>query len=201
MSLTPAFEIGLWNAWVLVLPYLLIVYGLSFLIADRESPLLSGWPPYTQKEKRVLGIVMVSYYALWIYSIFLPLDVGAAWFYVGFPIYLLGIVFVTMGVVNFATTPLDEPVTKGIFRISRNPMYLGFTLVYIGVGLACASWIALVVAMVSVILWPILITPEGRFCPEKYGDAYREYMKKAPRYIGVPKGIKGEERDELKWQQ
>lgn len=187
MSVAPAFEIGLWNAWILIVPDLLIVYGLSFLIADKESPLLSGWPPYNKKEKKFLYIVMTAYCVLWIYSIFLPLKLGTAWLYAGVLIYLLGMTFVTIAVVNFATTPLDKPVIKGVFRISRNPMYFGFGLICIGIGLACASWIFLLIAMVTIILWPILITPEERFCLEKYGDTYREYMKRVPRYIGIYK--------------
>ena len=49
MSLIPAFEIGVWNAWILILGLGLINYGLGFLIA-KES-MLSTWPVYNQKEK------------------------------------------------------------------------------------------------------------------------------------------------------
>ena len=45
------------------------------------------------------------------------------------------------------------------------------------------AWIFLLIAMVSIILWPILIIPEERFCLEKNGDAYREYMGRTPRYF------------------
>ena len=186
MSLIPAFEIGLWNAWIFILPYLLMTYGLSFLIVNKKSALFI-WPPYNKKEKKLLRILMVTMFGSWIYSIFLPLKLGTAWFYTGFFIYLLGMIFVTMATLNFATTPVDKPLTKGVFRISRNPMYFGFFLIYIGIGIACASWVFLLCAMVVIVLWQILVIPEERFCLEKFGEAYREYVNRTPRWIGVPK--------------
>ena len=56
MSLTPAFEIGLWNAWIFTLPYILVDYGLSFLIVNKESPLFT-WLPYIKSEKKLYAIV------------------------------------------------------------------------------------------------------------------------------------------------
>ena len=62
---------------------------------------------------------MVTLFAFWVYSIFLPLELCTAWFHGGFPIYLLGMVFVTMGVVSFATGLVHKPATKGVFHISE----------------------------------------------------------------------------------
>ena len=186
MSLIPAFEIGIWNAWIFILPFLLINYGLSFLIVNRESGLFI-WPEYDKKEKTLLAILMVTHFGSWIYSIFLPLNLGTAWFYAGLLIYLLGMIFVTTATLNFATTRVDKPVTKGVFRISRNPLYFGWFLILIGIGIACASWIFLLLAMLYIILMNILVTPEEYMCLEKFGDVYREYMNKAPKWIGIPK--------------
>jgi len=188
MSIIPAFEIGIWNAWILILGLVLINYGLGFLIA-KES-MLSTWPPYNQKEKKLLGILMVDFVAPWIYSIFLPLKLGIAWFYVGFLIYLLGMVFLTIAVVNHATTPVDKPVTKGLYRISRHPINLSWFLVYIGIGIACASWIFLLCGIVFIIFGQILAIAEERGCLEKFGGAYREYMNRTPWWIGIPKSGK-----------
>ena len=86
------------------------------------------------------------------------------------------------------TNPVDKPNTKGIYRLSRNPMYFGFLLTYIGVGIACASWIFLLVALISLLaLHYVLIGPEERLCLEKFGITYQEYMDKTPKWIGVRK--------------
>jgi protein-S-isoprenylcysteine O-methyltransferase Ste14 len=185
MSLVPAFEIGVWNAWIFILGLGLINYGLGFLIA-KES-MLSTWPDYSQKEQRLFGIFMFVWVAPWIYSIFLPLQLGSALFYPGLAIYLLGIVFLAIAVINHATTPMGKPVTKGLYSISRHPMNLSWFLAYIGTGIACASWIFLLCGVLFIILGQILAVAEERGCLEEYGDAYREYMNKTPRWIGIPK--------------
>jgi protein-S-isoprenylcysteine O-methyltransferase Ste14 len=88
---------------------------------------------------------------------------------------------------KFATTPMSEPVTQGIYRYSRHPIYVAILLIYLSVGIASTSWIFLL----AVIIWAILVnvsaTDEERYCLEKYGEAYREYMNRAPRWIGIPK--------------
>ncbi len=186
MSLIPAFEIGLWNAWLFILPFLLMTYGLSYLIVSREAVLFI-WPQYNKQEKRLLGIMMVTLVASWIYSVFVPLKLGTVWFYTALPIYLVGLIVVTLAILNFATTPLDRPNTQGVYSISRHPMYFGELLVLIGVGVACISWIYLLVAIMFLILQiNILAVPEERMCSEKYGNIYREYMKRTPKIIGIP---------------
>jgi len=93
-----------------------------------------------------------------------------------------------MVIVSFATTPLDrEVLTKGPYRYSRHPMYLSSSLAYIGVGIACASWLFLLLSVAYTVLSLISAIAEERFLLEKYGDAYREYMSKTQRWVGIPK--------------
>ena len=88
--------------------------------------------------------------------------------------------------------PLDRPATEGLYRISRNPIYLSTFLIDIGIGIACASWIYLLYAMIEIILQHMTLGAEERWCLEKYGDAYREYMNRTPKWIGIPKSEKRE---------
>jgi protein-S-isoprenylcysteine O-methyltransferase Ste14 len=92
---------------------------------------------------------------------------------------------------NYATTPLGKPVTKGIYRISRNPIYLNGFVLYTGLGIACASWIMILCAVLWLVLLGIAVPAEERFLLEKYGDAYRQYMERTPRWVGIPKPGKG----------
>lgn len=187
MSLVPAFEIGVWNAWVLILPFLLVTYGISYTIVNKESALFS-WPKYGSQQRLLLVFFMAVSLGSWIYSIFLPLELGTAWFYAGLPIFLIGMLFATLSTLTFARTPADRPNTEGVYRISRNPMYLGIFLAYIGIGLAAASWLYLLLAVIYLIIQiMVLVPPEESMCLEKFGNTYREYMKKTPRLIGIPK--------------
>ena len=122
-----------------------------------------------------------------IYSIFLPLKLGTLWFYAGLPLYLLGLVMALMFSISFATAPLGEPISKGVYAISRHPGYFGFFLGLVGIGIACASWVFLLCALVWIVSWHFGVIEEEQILLEKYGDAYREYMNRTPRWIGMPK--------------
>jgi protein-S-isoprenylcysteine O-methyltransferase Ste14 len=89
--------------------------------------------------------------------------------------------------INFLTTLLNLPVTKGIYRYSRHPGYISMFLVLIGIGIATASWVILLVTIISIILANPSASSEERYCKEKYGDIYKEYLNRTPRWIGVPK--------------
>lgn len=187
MSAIPAFEIGVWNAWIFIVPYLLFNFGLPFLTINRKSTFWM-WPSYNKLERICLLIGMLLMGGMWVYSIFLPLSIGTAWFYAGLSVYLLGWVFLALAYLTFMTTPVDKPNTTGIYRFSRHPWYLGMLLIYIGAGIASASWVYLLLALLYLGTYRyVFLIPEERMCCERFGDTYREYMNGTPRWIGVPK--------------
>ena len=121
------------------------------------------------------------------YSIFLPLQLGTIWFYAGLAIFLAGLAVLAAATVNFATTPMDVPITRGIYHYSRHPLYLASLLIYFSVGIASTSWVFLLVFVVQSVSIRIAAVGEERFCLDKYGEAYREYIDKTPRWLGLPK--------------
>ena len=139
MSLIPAFDVDVWNAWILIAPYLLVNFVLPLFAVGRKS---TFWvfPSYTKLEKVYLITQQVLMGFLLIFSIFLPLNIGTAWFFVGLPVYLFGLIFVTNAMLTFILNPVDKPNTTGLYHISRHPMYLGILLVHIGIGIATASY-------------------------------------------------------------
>jgi len=192
MSLIPEFELGLWNAWIFVLSYLLmyLVLGILVRFMGLKGSSRPNTPPLNKKEKKLDYLATIAFLASAIYSFFLPLKLGTAWLYIGLIVYLFGMIFTIVAGINLVSTPLDRPATKGLYRISRNPIYLGTYLIFIGIGIVSASWLVLLLIAVFIILHNILIDAEERWCLEKYGDAYREYMKRTPKWIGVPKSEK-----------
>jgi protein-S-isoprenylcysteine O-methyltransferase Ste14 len=186
MWLRPAFEVGVWNAWIFIVPYLLMNFGLTFLVIDRKSTFWA-WPSYARLERMCLLAGMVLMGGMWIYSIFLPLSLGTAWFYAGLFVYLLGWAFLILALVIFTSTPVDKPNTAGVYRISRHPWYIGMFLIYIGTGIASASWVYILVALLLLAVYrSAFMIPEERMCCERFGNAYREYMNRTPRWIGMP---------------
>ncbi len=187
MSLVPTFELGLWNAWIFMLPAMAIsVFG-SRILGERgcEEDLV-----LTKNEKIISNAGNILAFALIAFSIFLPIELGTAWFFVGCFIYSLGAIIMFMAIFDFRTTPIEKPVTKGVYRFSRNPMYLGTFLFFCGTGIACLSWIFLILTGVLIVLMHVDVVSEERSCLQKYGNAYQEYMNRIPRWLGIPKSKK-----------
>jgi protein-S-isoprenylcysteine O-methyltransferase Ste14 len=190
MLLIPAFEIGVWNAWIFMLAFIFFHVAPAVLLSLLYKGIFENRPasvPYNKTEKKIEILLYVILCLLFIYSIFLPLPLGTTWFYTGLSIFILGVIVFQIAGVPWATTPPDEPVTKGLYRYSRHPIYLAMLVQLIGVSIASASWIFLLLTIVFIILMAILVIPEEHFCLKIYGDSYREYMNRTPRWIGMPK--------------
>jgi protein-S-isoprenylcysteine O-methyltransferase Ste14 len=190
MSLAPAFDIGLWNAWILMLYYPLhpaLMLLIDKLVGTGGMYQKMGSSPWNKTEKLAFLSANVLSFGLFLYSIFLPLKLGSAWFYAGMVIYAFGLIMFITAIVNIATTPLGEPFVKGLYRYSRHPMVFFSLFTFIGVGIATASWLFLLLSAMLVILFAIYVIAEERGCRDRFGDSYREYMNRTPRWLGIPK--------------
>jgi protein-S-isoprenylcysteine O-methyltransferase Ste14 len=189
MSIVPAFKIGVLNAWIfMVWPWvdMLAVRLVGVDVYRRASGLPSEMK--TSRQYRVVSYVSMAVDTMAVaYSIFLPLKLGTIWFYAGIAIFLIGLVVLAIATVNFATTLMDVPVTRGIYHYSRHPLYVASLLIYLSVGIAAASWVFLLVFVVQSVSIRIAAIEEERFCLEKYGDDYSEYINRTPRWLGLPK--------------
>ncbi len=185
MSAVPAFEIGVWNAWIFMLYNFL---PMPLLMLVHKGMTREAIRPQSGVERRLFPVMWIIWLTAVIYSIFLPLNLGTIWFYIGFPIAIIGLLGFTAVTMTFATTQVEQkPLVSGLYRYSRHPMYITQLVMFMGVGIACASWIFLLFAIVYSILSFIYAITEERQCLEKYGDAYLEYMNGTPRWIGIPK--------------
>jgi len=82
------------------------------------------------------------------------------------------------------TLPTTALVVDGIYRRTRNPLYLGMTLVYLGLGVAAGSLWA--IGLVVPLLWVInvgVVKREERYLERKFADAYRAYKARVRRWI------------------
>jgi len=188
MSLIPAFHIGVWNAWIFTI--WLLIQTLTIRLVNKEVYQRAGNPP-DFKPSSVYRIADYISMPLWLlstaYSIFLPFKLGTVWFYAGLAIFVAGLVVNIIATINFAITPMNEPITRGAYRYSRHPLYAALFLIYFSVSIASASWIFLLVTIIWAFLLSISAKDEERYCLERYGLAYREYMNRTPRWIGIPK--------------
>lgn len=86
------------------------------------------------------------------------------------------------GVANDEKTRL---ITTGIYRISRNPAFLGFDLVYVGILLIFFNWLLLAVSVLAIILFHIqIVYVEEKFLAAVFDGEYKDYKKRVNRYLG-----------------
>lgn len=124
-----------------------------------------------------------------------PADVmKPRWRWLGLPIMLLGLGLAVHALGSFKkrkTTPnpmqpdkAEQLVIEGAYRFTRNPMYLGMTLILSGWSLCWASLSGL--AVVPAFIWTLTqvqIIPEEQFLKRKFGPSYRQYLKQVRRWL------------------
>lgn len=192
MSFTPAFEIGLWNAWifwVLMIISMIVPDFIKSKAAKEKSERASQFIPYRKKIHKILALsthIIILPFSI-VYSIFLPLQTGTVWFYIGLVILVMALIFSLMSALGFANTPVDRPVTGGIYRISRNPIYLSGFFINLSIAFATVSWIILLCSILWILFFQIALPEEENYLIDRYGEPYREYMDRTPRWLGMPK--------------
>ncbi len=76
-------------------------------------------------------------------------------------------------------------ITSGPYRYTRNPQYVGFIILYIGIILVASSWMALVTGVFAIILFFTIPFSEEPWLRQHYGQPYEEYCRMVPRFVGL----------------
>ena len=77
-----------------------------------------------------------------------------------------------------------ELVTTGIYRFSRNPAFLGFDLMYVGVLLLYGNLLTLGFSVFAIVMLHLQILQEERYLVNTFGAPYQEYCRHVFRYWG-----------------
>ena len=167
-----------------------ILQMIVIMFADHRNRKQSHVPNDARQKSFENSIGIIANFA-WLsalgYSIFLPLLFGTLWFYIGFFVFIFGTLLLSFATYSFITTPIDQLIQKGVYAISRHPMYLATFLICLGSGIATASWILIMLSVIIAICFNFEASLEERYCQEVYRDLYKEYMDKVPRWLGMPK--------------
>ena len=76
-----------------------------------------------------------------------------------------------------------ELVSRGIYRFSRNPAFVGFDLLYVGIALAFPNPVLVALTLIGVVIFHLQIMEEERFVRSIFGADYAEYVAKTRRYL------------------
>jgi protein-S-isoprenylcysteine O-methyltransferase Ste14 len=183
MSIFPQLKIGWLNGWIPGVVFYLVFFILLRFFPKKTVERLYDHTGWTLDQARPAKIGLPFAVAALLLLPFSPLQINQPLFWVGLTIYLMGFSGFIYALHTFNITPLNEPVTGGLYEISRNPQWVSFAFVLIGISLMVGSWIILALVMVRIIMNHFRILGEERALAEQYGQPYRNYKEIVPRYL------------------
>ncbi|MCG8415553.1 MAG: isoprenylcysteine carboxylmethyltransferase family protein [Pseudomonadales bacterium] len=126
------------------------------------------------------------------YLLPLPLGVPESFQPVGIAITLFGVAvailvngtFKRVGTAIEPWKPTTSLITTGFYRWSRNPIYVGFCLFNIGIGISANNlWILLTFIPGAILVYYIAIEKEEQYLEQKFGQEYLDYKAKVRRWV------------------
>lgn len=181
MAFFTELHIGLANAWIgSLLVFLTLMRDFSTKDLGKRLTDIS-W--HNSWDKKIAIFSLIAMYTMMIFTIWVPLKLGTIWFYVGSSLFVIGFICRAIASRNYASTPKNEAVQKGLYSISRNPLYVSFSLMFLGLVIASLSLPLLLIWIIYNICTHLVILSEERYCLETYKESYQKYKQKVPRYF------------------
>jgi len=178
------FELGIWNAWLLSLPFFILaacILGMKKDIVKRMSDMAG----YSAKEKFFTIAASLTPYPFMLATVWTPFTPILPLLYVGLLFYVVGMALFAASLKVIIQTPHDQPFSAGPYRFSRNPLYVAATIVFAGICIATANIVLVGYLTIAVLLQHFMILAEERACGEKYGNAFERYLRTVPRYLFI----------------
>jgi len=183
MNFFPKLEFSLLNGWIFLVIFFLI-FAITLKTCSKEviSRLYDdkGW---TKKQYIFTKLAKLMGLVHSFLVIFTPINIISLDFLIGAIIYIFGTIGMTVALINFKKAPLNNPISSGLYKISRNPQLVMIYLVSLGNSFIISSWTAVIIVVISMIFSHFRILGEERRLFEQYGDLYLKYKKKVPRYF------------------
>lgn len=105
----------------------------------------------------------------------------------GWPLVLLGGFIALWAAMDFKAMDFSQPtavIDSGPYQVSRNPMYVAWTMLYLGLALLVNTWWLLIfLPAVLAFTHSIVVHREERELEQKFGEEYREYQDRVRRYL------------------
>jgi len=171
------------TGFIIVVPILLIPFLLTSLLNKEAVKRAAFFPPVQGKEKVAYIVNIATTLLLMVVPFFLRINLSGLMGTTGLLLLVLSLVMYGVSIVQFARPDDSGLNTTGLYRISRNPMYVAFFFWFTGGCLLTRSWLLLAILIVFQVSVHFMILTEERWCREQFGGPYKDYMKKVRRYI------------------
>ena len=183
MEMFPSMRWGWLNGWILSSAFLLVFGGLCLSFSREVMAKLfdrSGW---RRHQRVVSALSKLAVLACWVLLIGTPLKIGQGVFVIGSALSVAGSILMASALLSYNRTPTGQMVTRGTYRVSRNPQWLGMAAMLIGACVGIGSWTAVMLWLVSAVGYHFRILGEETACAAHYGAEYEDYRNRVPRYV------------------
>jgi len=168
------------NGILLFLPIIFIRYGILKMLSE-DGLARARYEPFLE-IRYIQSIYNLSLILMLITLFFYKIKYAQLHNQIGFGIFLFGLLFYLVATINFSK-PNQAINTNGLYKISRNPMYVGFFICFIGIALILESFIVLILLLIYQISSHFVIKAEELWCIKSFNNHYLDYMKKVRRYL------------------
>lgn len=170
--------------FLLLVPFLLIRVGLLSRLSKDAGKRAAYFAPLLEREKTAYWVYQLSNGAIFLAIVCLNIKVEPpAALYAGVAFYAAGTLLLTLSVVHFAAPTENGLHQNGLYRFSRNPMYVSYFIFFVGCALLTQSWLLFVLVLVFQASAHWIILSEERWCTARFGASYLAYMRKVGRYF------------------
>ena len=120
-------------AAVLLIPFLSLRFGVLSMLDSSALRRAAHFPPFRGPEKPAYWLYQLSSAALLLGPFFASVHTAPApLFWSGAALYAFGLLLLLLSVIGFAAPSESGVRHKGVYRISRNPMYVSYFFVFLG---------------------------------------------------------------------
>lgn len=172
------------NGFLLLLPFLLIRFGLLAALDRDALRRAAHFAPMTRRERPAYWVYQLSNAALFLYLLFLRVTADLSpLFFAGAVVYGAGLLLCAASMVCFAAPAREGFRSGGLYRVSRNPTYVSYFICFAGCALLARSLALFGILLVFQASAHWIILAEERWCLEAFGEPYRQYMERVRRYL------------------
>jgi protein-S-isoprenylcysteine O-methyltransferase Ste14 len=137
------------------------------------------------------GTAAIQYASIFFSQYMLAFEMPATVRVAGLAVSAFGVLFFLLAITSMHDSwraGVDESqkttiVTSGVYRISRNPAFVGFDLLYIGTALTMPNVVMMCAALISIVLMHLQILQEEQYLPRAFGEEYLRYKAHTPHYL------------------
>lgn len=172
------------NGFLLLAPFFLIRFGLMAWLDHASLARAAHFAPMRGGERAAYLVYQLANAGILLYPLFLTVPAELSWpTAAGAALYLGGLALCSASVICLARPDARGLNRNGVYRYSRNPMYLAYFLCFAGMAVLTRSWGLLALVLVFQVCAHQVILAEERECLARFGEPYRQYMEQVRRYL------------------